>query len=175
MFLGTFQLKLDDKGRLNIPIRYREILQEKYPSDGPEPGSAELILSFVGRCITAYPKAEWMLLAHALTAAVALPSLHRDFRDLERVLFSNAAECSVDNQGRILIPPLLRAKANLNGEVIAVGVNNYFEIWNRQHWDDYYITIEGREEEIAQKFAELSDARLPRREHLFGNELPPRL
>jgi len=175
MFLGTFQLKLDDKGRLNIPSRYREILQEEYPPAGHGPISPELILSFVGRCITAYPKAEWMRLAHTLTAAITLPSLHRDFRDLERVLFSNAAECSIDAQGRVLIPPLLREKANLEGDVIIAGVNTYFEIWNREHWDDYSLTLEGREEEIAQKFAELSDARLPRREHTFGDGLPPRL
>jgi len=174
MFLGTFQLKLDDKGRLSIPARFRDILQEKYPSGGDQDGS-ELILSWFDRCILAYPKTEWLLQAQELTTATALPNMHRDVRDLKRFIFGNAAECPVDAQGRVLVPPLLRAKAELNGEVIVVGVNDHFEIWNRERWERYAIDLEERGEEIAQKLAELCDARISRPEHTFGTGFPPRL
>lgn len=174
MFLGSFQLKLDEKGRLSIPHRYREILHEKYHPEA-EQGDAQLILSPFGQCLIAYPRAEWQWLAQALTSSIALPSMHRDVRDLQRALFGSAAEGIVDAQGRVLIPPLLRTKAQLDGEVVIVGVNTYFEIWNRGRWEEYSFSLEGREEEIAQKFAELSDARVQRREHPFGDGLPPRL
>lgn len=174
MFLGAFQLKVDEKGRLSIPHRFREILHEKY-SPGPEEGDPQLILSPFGQCIIAYPRAEWQWLAQAVSATTALPSMHREVRDLQRVLFGSAAECTVDTQGRVLIPPLLRTKARLDGEVMVVGVNSYFEIWNRGHWEEYAQSLEGRDEEIGQKFAELSDARAIRREHTFGDGFPPRL
>jgi MraZ protein len=177
MFMGTFQLKLDDKSRLSIPTRYREILHQKYRS-GPQqadPDHPELVLSSVGPRISAYPRAEWEWLADSLTEAITLPGLHQDARDLYHVLFGNAAECGIDAQGRVLIPLHLRTKANLNGEVIIVGLNRYFDIWNREAWEDYQASLQGREEEIAQKIVELRDARVSPRPSLFGEGLRPRL
>jgi MraZ protein len=166
MFLGTFQLKLDEKGRLSIPVRYRDILQHKYQT-GPQPADPELILSSLGPRISAYPRAEWERLADSLMEAVALPSLHQDARDLYHMLFGNAAECSIDAQGRVLIPPQLRAKASLNGDIIIVGLNRHFDIWNRVAWEDYQASLQGREEEIAQKIAEFHDARVSHQPPLF--------
>jgi transcriptional regulator MraZ len=174
MFLGTFQLKLDDKGRLSIPVRYREILQHKYQT-GPQPADPDIILSSLGPRISAYPRAEWEWLADSLTEAIALPSLHQDARDLYHMLFGNAAECSLDAQGRVLIPPHLRTKAGLNGEVIIVGLNRYFDIWNRVAWEDYQASLQGREEEIAQKIAELRDVRVSRKPTLFDEGFRHRL
>jgi MraZ protein len=183
MFLGTFQLKLDDKGRLSIPTRYRDILRQKYRSEPQQAGSEsapqqadpELVLSSIGPRISAYPRAEWEWLADSLTEAITLPGLHQDARDLYHVLFGNAAECGMDAQGRVLIPPHLRHKAKLNGEVIVVGLNRYFDIWSREAWEDYQTSLHGREEEIAQKIVELRDARVSPRPSLFGEGLRPRL
>ena len=182
MLLGTFQLKLDDKGRLSIPKRYQDILRQKYRSEPQQAGSTsepeadpELVLSSIGPRISAYPRAEWEWLADSLTDAITLPGLHQDARDLYHVLFGNAAECGMDAQGRVLIPPHLRHKAKVNGEVIVVGLNRYFEIWNREAWEDYQASLQGREEEIAQKIVELRDARVSPRPSLFGEGLRPRL
>ena len=120
MFLGTFQLKLDEKGRLSIPHRYREILQEQ-SQPGPEQSDAQLILSPFGQCLIAYPRAEWQWLAQTLAATTALPSMHRDVRDLQRVLFGSAAECSVDAQGRVLIPPHCARKLDSTGKSSSSG------------------------------------------------------
>src|SRR5919108_3655232 len=182
MFLGTFQLKLDDKGRLSIPTRYRDILRQQYRSEPPQAGSEsepqqadpELVLSSIGPRISAYPRAEWEWLADSLTEAITLPGLHQDARPLYHVLFGNAAECGIDAQGRVLIPPHLRHKAKLNGEVILVGLNRYFDIWNREAWEDYQASLHGREEEIARKVMELRDARVSPRPSLFGEGLRPR-
>jgi MraZ protein len=183
MFLGTFQLKLDDKGRLSIPKRYQDILRQKYHSEPQQAGSEsepqqadpELVLSSIGPRISAYPRAEWEWLADSLTDAITLPGLHQDARDLYHVLFGNAAECGMDAQGRVLIPPHLRHKAKVTGEVIVVGLNRYFEIWNREAWEDYQASLQGREEEIAQKLVELRDARVSPTPSLFAEGLRPRL
>jgi MraZ protein len=174
MFLGTFQLKLDDKGRLSIPVRYQKILRQKY-YPAPEQADLELILSSIGPRISAYPRSEWEWLADALAEVTALPGLHQDARDLYNMLFGNATECTIDPQGRVLIPPHLRTKVKLNGEVTIVGLNRYFDIWNRAAWEDYQIDLHGREEEIAQKIAELRDARVLSRPSLFGDGQGPRL
>jgi MraZ protein len=174
MFLGTFQLKLDDKGRLSIPARYREILHQKYQT-APQPTDPELILSSIGPRISAYPRSEWEWLADALAEATALPGLHQDARDLYNMLFGNAAECPIDSQGRVLIPPHLRTKVKLNSEVTIIGLNRYFDIWSRPAWEAYQASLQGREEEVAQKIAELRDARVPSRSSLFGDGLRARL
>jgi MraZ protein len=175
MFLGTFQLKLDDKGRLSIPARYREILQEKY-HDRSQAVDLEIILCYIGPHISAYPRVEWDRLAAALSEATALPGLHQDARNLEHMLFGNAAECPIDSQGRVVIPPHLRTKAQLNGEITIVGHNRYFELWNRQAWESYDASLQMHELlEFAQKIAELRDARLVARPSLFDDGLRPRL
>ena len=175
MFLGTFQLKLDDKGRLSIPTRYRDILREKYPLR-PQQDDLEIILCYIGPHISAYPRVEWDRLADALSEATALPGLHQEARNLEHMLFGNAAECPLDTQGRVVIPPLLRSKAQLNSEITIVGHNRYFELWNRQAWEGYDASLQGHELlEIAQKIAELRDTRLAARPSLFDDGLRPRL
>jgi MraZ protein len=175
MFLGTFQLKLDDKGRLSIPIRYREILQGKSP-DRSQVVDLEIILCYIGPHISAYPRVEWDQLATTLSEATALPGLHQDARNLEHMLFGNAAECPIDSQGRVVIPPLLRTRAQLNGEVTIVGHNRYFELWNRHAWEGYDTSLQGHELlEVAQKIAELRDARIVARPSLFDDGPRPRL
>jgi MraZ protein len=175
MFLGTFQLKLEDKGRLSIPVRYREILQEKYQLRSPSV-DLEIILCYIGPHISAYPRIEWDRLADALSEATALPGLHQDARKLEHMLFGNAAECPLDTQGRVVIPPSLRSKAQLNSEVTIVGHNRYFELWNRHAWEEYDASLQGHELlEIAQKIADLRDARIGARPSLFDDGLRSRL
>jgi MraZ protein len=175
MFLGTFQLKLDDKGRLSIPTRYRDILREKYPLR-PQQDDLEIILCYIGPHISAYPQVEWDRLADALSEAIALPGLHQDARNLEHMLFGNAAECPIDSQGRVVIPPHLRTKGKLNSEITIVGHNRYFEIWDRATCEQYDASLQGHELiEIAQKIAELRDARVIARPSLFDDGLRPGL
>jgi MraZ protein len=175
MFLGTFQLKLDDKGRLSIPTRYRDILKEKYPST-PQENDLEIILCYIGPHISAYPRAEWNRLADALSEATALPGLQQDARNLEHMLFGNAAECPIDSQGRVVVPPHLRTKGKLTSEITIVGHNRYFEIWDRAICEHYDASLQGCELlEVAQKIAELRDARIVARQSLFDDGLRPGL
>ena len=175
MFLGTFQLKLDDKGRLSIPTRYREILRQT-AEVRPQQDDLEIILCYIGPHISAYPRIEWDRLADALSEAIALPGLHQDARKLEHMLFGNAAECAIDSQGRVVIPPHLRTKGRLNSEITIVGHNRYFEIWDRATCEAYDASLQGYELlEIAQKIVELRDTRIIARSSLFDDGLRPRL
>ncbi len=145
MFLGAYQVRMDTKGRISIPAKHREVLHADYGTD--------LILTSFDHCIEVYPRPEWLILTQQLQQ---LPSLKRDVRMLMRTLFASAHECPLDNQGRILIPPPLRERAGLNGEVVVLGVNNKLEIWNKERWETYYISAQDQIEQIADMLAELN-------------------
>ncbi len=120
MFLGNFVHNLDSKGRLTIPAKYRT-----YLADGL------VVTRGMDECLVAFPMARW----EQLSAKVSdLPITDPRARSFKRFLFASASDLSPDKQGRILIPPRLREYAGLDGEVVVAGLNDYFEIWNREAW-----------------------------------------
>ena len=72
-----------------------------------------------------------------------------------RLLYSGAAECSLDKQGRILIPPSLRNSISLDGEVVVVGILNKIEIWNKEIWETFLSESKEKFEDIAEELSEL--------------------
>ena len=122
MYLGEFEYKVDEKGRISLPPRFRNHLRE-----------GVVLTPGVEKCITAYPLPEWKKLADNLTGG---PLARSKLRQLNRALFATAFYLSVDGQGRINLPPQLREHAGVVDEVVVVGANNYFEIWNKVHWED---------------------------------------
>ncbi len=122
-FRGRSVARLDAKGRLRIPTKFREILQKHYTD--------ALVIAQYGDCLVAYPPEKWdELEAKALT----LSEVHPEHRSFLRRVVSAAEVCEFDNQGRILIPPLLREEARLDQEVILAGVLSSFEIWDKATW-----------------------------------------
>ena len=122
MFFGEFEYKVDEKGRVPLPPRFRAHLKEGL-----------VLTPGVEKCITAYPISEWKKLADRLTEG---PLARSKLRQLNRALFATAFYLSVDGQGRINLPPTLRDHAEICDEVVVAGANNYLEIWNRAHWDE---------------------------------------
>jgi MraZ protein len=122
MFYGEFDYKLDDKGRVPIPPRFRNALK-----DG-------LVLTLgAEKCITAYTAAEWKKLSSSLTGS----SLSRSkMRRLSRALFAMAFVANVDGQGRIALPAPLREHAQITDEVAIVGLNTNLEIWDKALWEE---------------------------------------
>jgi MraZ protein len=131
MFYGEFDYKIDDKGRIPIPPRFRNALKDGVVlTPGPE------------KCITAYTIPEWRKLAATLTGS----SLTRSkMRKLSRAIFATAFSTKIDGQGRIAIPAPLREHAEIVDEVVIAGANNYLEIWNKVLWEE--------EKEISQEQA----------------------
>jgi MraZ protein len=117
MFVGEYEYKVDNKGRLPLPPRFRKELED------------ELVLTLSpDNCIAAYPKADWVKMT-ANQAPANLLSSDKE-RKINRFLFSNAHEVSVDNQGRIALPSALREKCGIGDRAIVNGLNASFEIWN---------------------------------------------
>ncbi|HED19479.1 MAG TPA: transcriptional regulator MraZ [Gammaproteobacteria bacterium] len=124
MFRGGSSVKLDAKGRLALPTRYRALLTERY--DG------QLVLTVHDDgCLMLYPQPEWEDIELQL---VRTPNQDRRTRDMQRMLVGYATEVEMDGNGRILIAPRLRDFATLDKSVALVGVGKKFEIWNEESW-----------------------------------------
>lgn len=124
MFRGAFEHTMDEKGRLSIPSKYREVLETS--SDG------ELVVTVdPDRCLSAYPLPEWQEIEAKLGEQ---SMLRREVRQLERFLVGNAVECTLDRHGRILVPNTLRSFAGLDRDVVVAGQIKKFEIWDQDQW-----------------------------------------
>ena len=123
MFLGTHSPRLDDKGRLILPAKYREEL------------AAGLVLT-KGQdgCLYVFPAGEFSRITDALRTA---PVTAKAVRDYSRVLFASASDEELDRQGRITIPLGLRGYARLDRECVVIGANTRLEIWDASAWASY--------------------------------------
>jgi MraZ protein len=140
MFLGTHLPRLDDKGRLFLPAKYREELS-----------GGLVITKGQERCLYVFPVEEFQRITEALRAA---PVTAKAVRDYSRVFFASASDEVPDKQGRVTIPPALRTYAALTRDCAVIGANTRLEIWDAAAWDSY---LAGQE----QQFSDLSEEVLP--------------
>jgi MraZ protein len=131
LFRGISLINLDDKGRLAIPTRYREELQEC--SEGQLIVTVAVNERCTGEtgCLWLYPLPEWERLEQTISK---LPTLNKMAGKLRRFVIGNAFECEMDKQGRLLLPEQLRKFAGMDKKVVLVGQLNKFEIWNELAW-----------------------------------------
>ncbi|MHB1652114.1 MAG: division/cell wall cluster transcriptional repressor MraZ [Desulfitobacteriaceae bacterium] len=123
MFMGEYLHTIDGKGRLIMPVKFREALGEHF-----------IATKGLDHCLFVYPAEEWSTLEQKLRA---LPFTQPDVRAFVRFFFSGATECEVDKQGRILLPANLREYAQLSKDVVLVGVSARVEIWSQELWAEY--------------------------------------
>jgi len=123
VFLGTHTPRLDDKGRLFLPAKYRDEL-----------AGGLVITKGQERCLYVFPQAEFTRLTEALSTA---PVTGKAVRDYSRVFFASASDELPDKQGRITIPPSLRQYAGLQRDCVVVGANTRLEIWDAVAWQGY--------------------------------------
>jgi MraZ protein len=142
-FRGQSINRLDSKGRLRIPIKFREILQNHYTD--------ALIITVWRECLRAYPPEAWDDME---TKALAFSQIDPDHRTFMRQFISGAVECEFDKQGRILIPPVLRQRAKLDQEIMLAGMLTNFEIWNKEIWDQQMDLSIEQYQKIETKIAE---------------------
>ncbi len=142
MFTGNVQHTIDEKGRLSIPAKFREVL-------GDTPSQSVVMTTAGHPCLVAYPRQEWDLIRkRAREMALAEDAVNQIDEDFLRQFYAEASECALDRQGRILIPPALRAYAQLNGDAVVVGIDYKFEIWNPQAWQERRQTMPGNRDVI---------------------------
>lgn len=126
MFRGVNPLNLDAKGRLAMPVKYRDRLRDSC--------GGQLVLTVdKDRCLLLYPLPEWEEIERKL---VKLPSFNERSRRLQRLLIGHATEVELDGSGRILLPPPLREFAELDKRVVLTGQGNRFELWNEATWEE---------------------------------------
>ncbi|HEX5943110.1 MAG TPA: division/cell wall cluster transcriptional repressor MraZ [Anaerolineales bacterium] len=144
MFLGQFQHNLDEKGRLMIPARYRELL-----------AAGAFITQGFDRCLMVMTDAYFAQVYDRINSMnLADPTA----RLLRRLILSNAYAVEVDKVGRILVPGNLRQVIALNGEAIVAGQGDYFEVWNPADWNQQMDQLQDIETNN-QRFATLDLSR----------------
>ena len=121
MFLGEFEYKIDEKGRVPIPPKFRKELKE-----------GVVLMPGVENCINIYPLSEWKKVSATLTSGTIAPS---KLRRLNRAVFATAFSLNIDGQGRIALPIPLRVYAEIEDEVVIAGANTYLELWNKEQWE----------------------------------------
>jgi MraZ protein len=125
VFRGINSVNVDPKGRLAMPTRYRERLQEE--------SNAQVVATIDTEesCLLLYPLSDW----EAIEAKLAkLPSFNPAARRIQRLLMGHATELDMDGQGRVLIPSLLRDYAKIEKTAILLGQGNKFELWSEDLW-----------------------------------------
>jgi len=125
MFKGRYEHLIDGKGRLSIPSKFRDTLNERY--------DARLVVTNYDNCLIAYPLAEWQKLEDKIAT---LPEFKKDTKAFLRFFYSSATDCAIDRLGRILLPQTLRDYAKLEKEVVLIGAFRHMEIWSKQLWDE---------------------------------------
>lgn len=125
MLRGANAINLDAKGRMAMPSRYREQLQESCEGQ-------VVVTVDRDRHLLLYPLPEWERVERKL---LELPSFNKQARRLQRLLMGHATECELDGSGRIVLPPLLREFAGIEKRIVMIGQGNKFEIWDEARWN----------------------------------------
>ena len=140
VFLGTHTPRLDEKGRLILPAKFRDEL-----------AGGVVITKGQERCLYVFPTPEFQRIAEQLRET---PVTHKAARAYSRVFFASAHDEVPDKQGRVTIPAHLREYAALDRDLVVIGASTRVEIWDKQSWDDYLSASE-------EDFADIEEGVLP--------------
>ena len=121
MLRGNALARIDEKGRLKLPASFRALLEPKY-------NGTYFVTSLRGDCVRVYPMEVWMRIEDRLGQVSSLNPAVSRFKNAVNYFGQSAA---IDPQGRILIHPLLRERAEVRGDVVILGQQDYLEVWNR--------------------------------------------
>lgn len=141
MFTGEYTYSIDDKKRLAVPAKFRQLL-----------GKKAIITRGLDQCLFLYPAKEWLKLAQKISK---LPLAQADARSFARLMLGGAMEVNFDNLGRILIPDYLKNYASLKKRVIFVGLFDRIEIWDEKEFQNYKKKTELAAGDIAERIKEL--------------------
>ncbi len=125
MFRGINNVIVDAKGRVAVPVRYRELLERHCH------GELVVTIDTQERSLLVYPRPEWEIIESKVQA---LSSIHPETRKLQRLLIGHATDVDLDGSGRLLIPPPLREYAGLDKKAILIGQSNKLELFAEENW-----------------------------------------
>ena len=140
MLMGKYQNSMDDKSRMIIPAKFRDVLGYKC-----------VLTRGIDRCLYIYPMSEWEQLMAKLSA---LPMSDPDARAFVRHFYANAVDTDIDRQGRLTISQDLREWAGMTKELVTIGLLNRIEIWSKDCWEDAANQTELEHSDFAKKMIE---------------------
>ena len=140
MFIGEFHHNIDDKGRIAIPSKYREILGDNF-----------VITRGIEHCIYVYPNDTFN---HIVTKLESLPFTKKDARAFTRFFMSGATAIELDKQGRVNVPSPLISYANLSKKCVIVGTGDRLEIWNEGAFNEFMGSCNDEMSNIAENLFE---------------------
>ena len=141
MFIGEYYHNLDAKGRIIIPAKFRDELNGTF-----------ILTRGLDGCLTIYSTEKWEKIFEEINK---LPETKKATRQYIIMLTANACECTLDNQGRILIPANLSGSVNITKECVVVGANSHVEIWDKATWNAYMDDASENFEDIAESLSDL--------------------
>ena len=125
MFRGNAAAKVDQKGRLKLPSRFRSVIPDEY-------GRRFFVTSLKGECASIYPLEAWRVVEKRIAAA---PSTNPSVQKFKRNVNFYGHEAEIDSADRILLPAVLRERASVHGDVFVMGADDHLEVWNRDAFD----------------------------------------
>ncbi len=143
MWQGQYEHAIDAKGRTSLPSRFRE---------GIASDAGFVLTASLDPCLVAYPLAEWRAFEEKLSR---LPRFDPAVVKLRRIYVSAAVEITPDAQGRVLVPPSLRAHAALEKDVLWAGMGRWAELWSLDRWARAIETTDQERAALAHKLSEL--------------------
>jgi len=141
MFFGEYPYKVDEKGRVPLPPKFRRQMKE----------GVILAKGMGEKCIAVYPVAEWKRLSDSLAAKAVTPA---NLRKLNRAIFGSAFSTSFDGQGRVTLPVSLREYAGIGDTAIVIGANSRVELWSEDDWKTEKTSAEEQASQIIESFGE---------------------
>jgi MraZ protein len=142
MFIGEYHNKLDEKGRIAIPVKFRN----EFVDGG-------VVTRGLDGSLTLYPKRIWQNLAERLAS---LPLGQKEARSFARLILSGAMEVELDRQGRITLPQYLREYAGIRSEVVLAGLFDRVEIWSLTEWQKEAKDFTDKADELAKNIESLN-------------------
>ncbi|HEX2964175.1 MAG TPA: division/cell wall cluster transcriptional repressor MraZ [Syntrophorhabdaceae bacterium] len=144
MFTGRFEYIIDEKSRVSIPAKFREVLSTAH--------DLRLILTNLDGCIVAYPYTEWVNIQETISQK---GPMRKEARAFMRYYYSAATECPLDKLGRILVPQTLKGTAQIKKNVVIIGVGKKIEIWAKEKWEELVQQATADPDQIADIVSEL--------------------
>lgn len=136
MFIGEYHHSIDEKGRVIIPMKFRDEL-----------GNNFIVTRGIENCLFVYPMSNWEKITNKLNS---LPFTKKDARNFNRFFMSGATEVELDKQGRINISTPLIDYAKLNKDCVVIGTGDRLEIWAKESWDLYFDSQKDNMSDIAE-------------------------
>ena len=140
MFMGEYAHNIDKKGRIIIPAKFREELDSRI-----------IVTRGLDGCLNGYTKSQWDIIYDQL---LKLTTKKKDARMFVRMMTSKAAECEIDNQGRVLLPSSLITLAQITKECRIIGAANHIEIWAKEKWESVDEEANESFEDIAENLTD---------------------